>query len=120
MDLTEEIIGCFYRVYNTLGSGFLENVYENALAVEFRKLGLKFGKQAGISVVYEGEEIGDYIADFIVEGKVVVEIKAKSCLCGVDEAQLINYLKATGVQVGLLINFGEEIEIKRRVYGIED
>ena len=116
-ELTEKIIGCFYRVYNTLGYGFLEKIYENALAYEFEKIGLKFGKQVGISVLYEGEIMGEYFADFIVEGKVVVEVKAIKCFSGTEEAQLINYLKATGTEVGLLLNFGEEAKIKRMIFG---
>lgn len=115
-ELTEKIIGCFYGVYNKLGYGFLEKVYENALVIEFRKVGLKFGKQVPIQVVYDDEIVGEYVADFIVEGKVVVEVKASKSLGTIDEAQLINYLKATGIRVGLLLNFGKEAEIKRRVF----
>jgi GxxExxY protein len=116
-DLTEKIIGCFYQVHGKLGSGFLEKVYENSLVIEFEKIGLKFGKQVGIQVMYEDRVVGDYVADFIVDGKVVVEVKASSGLGPVDEAQLINYLKATGIKVGLLVNFGKDIEIRRRVFG---
>ena len=112
-ELTEKIIGCFYRVYNVLGYGFLEKVYENALAIEFEREGLKFGKQVGIQVVYGGKVVGDYIADFIIDGEVVVEIKAMVGVGVVEKAQLINYLKATGKGVGLLLNFGKKAEIKR-------
>ncbi|MFH0711821.1 MAG: GxxExxY protein [archaeon] len=115
-ELTERIIGCFYRVYNTLGSGFLEKVYENALAIEFEKGGLKFGKQVGIQVLYDEKVVGDYVADFIVENKIVVEIKAKVGIFSIDEAQLINYLKATDKDVGLILNFGKEAEIKRKIF----
>ncbi|HDL02204.1 MAG TPA: GxxExxY protein [Candidatus Pacearchaeota archaeon] len=115
-ELTSEIIGIFYRVYNVLGYGFLEKVYENALAYEFRKAGLKFGQQVGISVLYEGEVMGDYFADFIVEGKVVVEVKAIRDFGGTEEAQLLNYLKATGNEVGLLLNFGKDAKVKRMVF----
>ena len=115
-ELTERIIGIFYKVYNSLGYGFLEKVYENALAVEFRKEGLGFGQQVPVRVFYEGEIVGDYFADFIVEDKVVVEVKANRGLSGVNEAQLLNYLKATGKDVGLLLNFGKEADFKRRIF----
>ena len=115
-ELTERIIGVFYRVYNVLGYGFLEKVYENALCIELRKEGLSFESQVPIRVFYDGEIVGDYVADFIVEGKVVVEVKASSGLGGADEAQLLNYLKATGKDVGLLLNFGKKAEVKRRIF----
>ena len=116
-ELTEKIIGCFYRVYNTLGSGFLEKIYENALALEFSEVGLSFIKQAPVRVFYKNKIMGDYFADFIVDGKVIVEVKALKNFCGSEEAQLINYLKATGIEVGLLLNFGKEAGIKRMVFG---
>jgi len=117
-DGTREIINVFYEVYNKLGFGFLEAVYEEAMALEFKRRGVDFGRQVGIDVLYKGEKCKDYVVDFIV-GDVVVEIKAKSCLSRVDDAQLINYLKGTGKQIGLLLNFGgEEPEFKRRVFGL--
>ncbi len=116
-ELTEKIIGCFYRVYNTLGSGFLEKIYENTLALEFSEAGLSFIKQAPVRVFYKNKIMGDYFADFIVDGKVIVEVKALNNFCGSEEAQLINYLKATGIEVGLLLNFGKEAGIKRMVFG---
>ncbi len=112
-ELTEKIIGCFYRVYNILGHGFLEKVYENALAIEFGKEGLKFGKQVGTQVVYDEKVVGDYIADFIIDGKVVVEVKALAGVGVVEKAQVINYLKATDKEVELLLNFGKKAEVKR-------
>ena len=115
-ELTEKIIGCFYRVYDELGYGFLERVYERALAVEFSILGLRFERQVPIKVVYRGVAVGEYFADFIVEGKVIVEIKAIRELSGADEKQLLNYLRATNKGVGLLLNFGQKPEIKRKVY----
>jgi GxxExxY protein len=116
-DGTEEIIGVFYEVYNVIGPGFLEKVYENGMAIEFRRRGVSFGQQVKVDVCYKGESAGDYFADFVV-GDVVVEIKAKRCLDGVDEAQLLNYLKGTGKRVGLLLNFGgEKPEFKRMVFG---
>lgn len=115
-DITEKIIGCFYRVYNTLGSEYLEKVYETALAHEFGKVGLEFVRQAPIRVFYDGIVAGEYFADFVVGEKVVVEIKAIRVLCGTEEAQLINYLKGTGKRVGLLLNFGEKAKVKRMVF----
>jgi len=113
--LTEKIIKSFYRVYNKLGYGFLEKVYENALMIEFKKEGLSVVQQAPINVIYENEAIGQYFADIIVEDKVVIEIKAKQNLILQDEAQLLNYLKATDKEVGLLVNFGPKSEISRKV-----
>ena len=116
-ELTEKIIKAFYRVYNSLGYGFLEKVYERALAVEFGRMGLVFGRQVPIGVVYEGVPVGDYVADFIVEGRVIVEVKAIRELTDCDGKQLLNYLRVTGKGVGLVLNFGREAEIKRKVFG---
>ena len=117
-ELTGKIIGCFYEVYNFLGFGFLEKVYANALALEFARVGLVFGKEVPVGVCYKGDDVGDYFADFLVGGEVVVEVKAKDCLNGRDEAQVLNYLKGTGKKVGLLLNFGgEKPEFKRLVFG---
>jgi GxxExxY protein len=118
-DLTEKIIGAFYRVSNTLGYGFSEKVYENALAIELRKLGLKVEQQARIVVYYEGEVVGEYQADLVVNGVVIVELKAVRQLADEHEAQLLNYLKATPIEVGLLLNFGPKADIKRKVYDNE-
>ena len=115
-ELTEKIIKAFYRVYNSLGYGFLERVYERALAVEFGKMGLVFGRQVPIKVVYEEVVVGDYVADFIVEGKIVVEVKAIRELTDCDGKQLLNYLRVTGKEVGLLLNFGRKADFKRRVF----
>ena len=114
--LTEEIIKVFYRVYNTLGYGFLEKVYENAMTIEFKKEGLPAVQQSPIDVIYENELVGQYYADIIVDEKIIVEIKAKKNLMAEDEAQLLNYLKATDKEVGLLINFGPKPEISRKVF----
>ncbi|MCK4374605.1 MAG: GxxExxY protein, partial [Candidatus Brocadiae bacterium] len=105
-----------YKVYNALGHGFLEKVYENALALELRKVGLGVEQQYPAAVRYEGELVGDYVADLVVDGKVIVEVKAVRALENVHEAQLIHYLKATGIEVGLLLNFGPKMEIKRRIF----
>ena len=114
--LTEEIIKVFYRVYNALGYGFLEKVYENAMTIEFKKEGLPAVQQSPIDVIYENELVGQYFADIIVDEKIIVEIKAKKNLMAEDEAQLLNYLKATDKEVGLLINFGPKPEISRKVF----
>ena len=115
-DITEKVIEVFYKVYNTLGYGFLEKVYENALKVEFRKSGVVFESQVPIRVFYGGEIVGDYVADFVIEGKVIVEVKAVREMSSVHENQLLNYLTCTDKEVGLLLNFGEKAEIKRKVY----
>ncbi|MBC8434274.1 MAG: GxxExxY protein [Desulfobacterales bacterium] len=116
-DLTAKIIECAYKVHNTLGFGFLESVYQNALLIEFKKAGLNAQKEVPLKVFYEEEIVGDYIADIIVEDKVIVELKSVKELHPAHEAQLTNYLKATGIEVGLLINFGSErVEIKRKVF----
>ncbi len=114
-ELTEKIIGCAYDVYTQLGTGFLEKVYENALLIKLRKAGIAVVQQAPVSVRFEGEIVGEYYADLLVEEKVIVELKAVSEIAKVHETQLVNYLKATGLKVGLLINFGEKIKIIRRV-----
>ena len=118
-DITEKVIEVFYRVYNTLGYGFLEKVYENAMCLEFRKSGINFESQVPIKVFYGGEVVGDYVADFVIEGKVIVEIKALRVMSSVDENQLLNYLTCTDKGVGLLLNFGEKAEIKRKIYDNE-
>jgi GxxExxY protein len=115
-DLTEKIIGAAYDVHNVLGRGFLEKVYENALAFELRDRGLALETQVPLEVRYRGEVVGQFVADMIVEGKVVVEAKAAAALDGAHEAQLINYLKATGISIGLLINFGDKVQVKRRAF----
>lgn len=115
-ELTEKIIGAAYTVYNALGWGFLEKVYENAMFIELGRLGLSVKQQEAITVVYAGEVVGDYFADLIVDDKVIVELKATAVLGKIDEAQLVNYLKATGIEVGLLIGFGKKIEIRRKLF----
>ena len=116
-ELTEAIIGCAYRVYNKMGFGFLESVYQNALLIELEKAGLKAKKEAPVKVFYEERIVGDYIADIIVEDKVILELKSIKDLHPAHEAQLTNYLKATGVEVGLLINFGSDrVDVKRKVF----
>ncbi len=112
--ITERIIGCAYTASNTLGSGFLEKVYENALAHELRKNGVGVEQQTSIQVVYDGVVVGDYSADLCVEDSVLVELKATKALEDVHLAQCMNYLKATGMKICLLINFGTpKILVKR-------
>ena len=112
--LTSKIIGCAYRVANELGSGFLEKVYENALAHELRKAGIKVEQQHGIVVLYDGVEVGDYVADLLVNNQVLVELKTCKDLDDVHLAQCLNYLKATGQRVCLLMNFGRpKLQIRR-------
>jgi GxxExxY protein len=117
--LTKQIIGAFYTVYNALGYGFLERVYENALTIELRKRGLRVTTQAPINVYYEGEVVGDYVADMIVQDKVIVELKAVRQLQTTHEAQLLNYLNATLYEVGLLFNFGPKPTFKRKIFDNE-
>ena len=115
-ELTETIISIFYKVYNKLGYGFLEKVYENALMIEFKKESIPAVSQSPIKVLYEGSIIGEYFADILVDNKVIVEIKATKYLVKENEAQLLNYLKATDSEVGLLFNFGPKPEIKRKAF----
>ena len=116
--VTEQIIGCAFKVSNILGCGFLEKVYENALAHELSRSGLEVRQQHGIRVWYDGIVVGEYVADLLVEGLVLVELKAAKALDDVAAAQCINYLRATGLEVCLLINFGKpKVEVKRFVLG---
>lgn len=115
-ELTEKIISAFYRVYNLLGYGFLEKVYENALMIELIEGGIGAIAQSPVVVGYKNKMVGEYFADILVEGKVIIEIKAARCLAPEHEAQLLNYLKATDVEVGLLLNFGPQPEIKRKSF----
>ena len=115
-ELTDAIICCFYTVYNTLGFGFLEKVYENALLAELENRGIAATTQSPISVFYGNRQVGEYFADVLVENSVIVEIKAVKNLVSEHEAQLLNYLKATQIEVGLLLNFGVQPQIKRRAF----
>ncbi len=113
---TGEIIRGFYNVYNALGFGFLEKVYENALALELRGGGLHVIQQRPISVHYKGVVVGEYFADLLVNDVVLVELKAASKIIGAYEAQMLNYLRATNIEVGILLNFGERPEYKRKLF----
>jgi GxxExxY protein len=115
-NITEQIIRCFYEVYGRLGYGFLEKVYEHSLMIELGRAGLHAKNQHPMQVLYKGEVVGDYLADILVEQAVVVELKAVEVLVQEHEAQLINYLKATNIEVGLLLNFGKRPEIRRKIF----
>jgi GxxExxY protein len=120
-DITYAINGAVFEVNNILGPGFLEKVYENALLVELKKRGLKAKNQVPITVSYKGEAVGDYVADLLVEEKVIVELKTVENLDGAHEAQLLNYLKATSLHVGLLVNFKhKKADIKRMVLDLPE
>src|SRR5690554_3465841 len=115
-DITDKIIKAYYNVYNTLGYGFLEKVYENAMMIELQKQGLHVQKQIPIKVLYENQLVGEYYADILVDETVIVELKAAKTLCEEHEFQLLNYLKATELEVGLLLNFGKEPQFKRKIF----
>lgn len=114
-ELSKEIIGAFYKVHKVLGFGFLENVYQNALHKELVSRGMKCECQKELDVYYKGEIVGVYRADMVVENRIILELKAVSSLRPEHEWQLVNYLKATNLQVGLLLNFGVSAEIKRKI-----
>ena len=115
-DLTDKILKAYYTVYNTLGYGFLEKVYENALLLELQQMGLYAAAQQKIVVHYRGQPVGDYFTDIVVNDTVVLELKAAESLREEHKAQLLNYLKATTKEVGLLLNFGKKPEFKRVIY----
>jgi GxxExxY protein len=115
-EITDVILKSFYEVYNELGDGFLESVYENALYIVLKGHVLSVERQRNISVFFRGNVIGDFKADLIVEGSVIIELKAVRALDPAHEAQLINYLKATNTEVGLLLNFGRKPEFKRFIF----
>lgn len=115
-DLTREIIGAAMEVHKTLGNGFLESVYEEALAIEFDLRKVRYERQKSIDVFYKGLLAKQFVCDFLVGEKVLVELKALKAITNIEEAQILNYLRATGVEVGLLINFGEQsLKYKRLV-----
>jgi GxxExxY protein len=115
-DLTGRIIKAFYKVYNQLGYGFLEKVYQNALYLELKNQGFDCKAQYKIDVYYLNNKVGEYFADIIVEDKVTLELKAAESLCEAHECQLQNYLRATNIEVGLLLNFGKKPEHKRKIF----
>lgn len=112
--LTQKIIGCAYKVHNALGPGFLEKVYENSLRIELESLGLEVKQQEPINVTYDSQVVGEYYADLWVDGRVVIELEAAQALVKQHEVQLVNYLAATGIDSGLLLNFGPSVQVKRK------
>ena len=115
-ELTEQIIGTFYEVYNELGFGFLESVYENSFVIALRAKGFKVQQQVSIPVWFRGQRVGDFVADLLVEDKVILELKAVRTFDESHKAQLLNYLRATEIEIGLLLNFGQSAEFKRMVF----
>jgi len=115
-DLSYQIIKAALETHNILGAGFLEKVYENALIIKLKQYGLKAEQQLPIKVLFEGAMVGDYYADIVVDGKVILELKCVESITSIHEAQLINYLKATGMKLGIIINFAKpKLEYKRMV-----
>jgi GxxExxY protein len=118
-DLTEKIIGTFYDVYNELGHGFLESIYEQALAIALAQAGMNVQRQVAISVWFRGQKIGDFRADMLVDASVLLELKAVRTIDQAHEKQLLNYLRATDIEVGLLLSFGERPQSRRFAYNNE-
>ena len=115
-DLTEVVIGCAYKVYNKMGFGFLESVYEKCMLIELGKAGVAVRSQEPITVRYDGQTVGEFVADLVIGDSVIVEFKSVRRLIMAHEVQLVNYLTATGKDVGLLLNFAERgVEVKRKV-----
>ncbi|RTY90867.1 GxxExxY protein [Flavobacterium sp. GT3R68] len=114
--LSESILKVYYEVYNELGYGFLEKVYQNAMFLELKSQGYKVEPQKQIKVYFKNQVVGEYYADLLIENAIILELKACECLMDAHKAQLINYLKATEIEIGLLLNFGETPEFKRFIY----
>lgn len=120
-NISKRVIGCAFTVSNQLGAGFLENVYENALALELRDQHIEFEQQKSLKVYYREVAIGHYVADLVIAQRLIIEIKALSAITSIHEAQLMNYLQATGITVGLLLNFGTpRLGVKRIVKSHDD
>ena len=115
-ELSETILKVFYEVYNELGYGFLENVYQNAIYFELKSQGFKVEAQKQIKVYYKNELVGNFIADLLIDDLIIIELKACDTLVKAHYAQTLNYLKATNIEIGLLLNFGEKPEIKRLIF----
>ena len=115
-EISSKIINAFYNVYNELGYGFLEKVYERAMLIELKELNLNCNNQQAIKVLYKEKNVGDYYADIIVENSIIIELKAVKNIIKEHEVQLVNYLKATEIEVGLILNFGPKPQITRRVF----
>ncbi len=119
-ELTEKILGCAYRVYNEMGFGFLESVYEKCMLIELSKAGLNAESQKPITVYYEDEIVGEFVADIIVNDTIILELKSLRQVIKAHEVQLVNYLVATGKPAGLILNFGEsKVDVKRKVKDLE-
>ena len=114
--ITDSILKAYYNVYNELGSGFLEKVYQNSMFFELKSFGLKVEAQKQIQVYFKNQLVGDFYSDLLIEDKVIVELKATEFLMDIHTAQIMNYLKATPIEVGMLLKFGEEPEFKRVIY----
>lgn len=114
--ITDAILKAYYNVYNELGSGFLEKVYQNSMYFELKSFGLKVEAQKQIKVYFKNQLVGDFYSDLLIEDKVIVELKATEFLMDIHTAQIMNYLKATPIEVGMLLNFGDEPEFKRVIY----
>jgi GxxExxY protein len=115
-ELSKEIIGIYYHVYNELGYGFLEKVYQNAFAIELLSRGYKIEKHKKVNVFYKNEIVGEYIPDIVVNNKLIIELKCVEFLVEAHECQLINYLRATECEVGLILNFGKDPEFIRKIF----
>ena len=115
-ELTDQILKVFYKVYNELGYGFLEKVYQNSLYLELKKRGYKVEAQKKISVYYKGTEVGEYYADLLVEDLIILELKVAECVVKDFENQILNYLRGTDCEIGLLLNFGKKPEFKRKIF----
>jgi len=113
-ELTERIIACAFKVHQVLGTGFMEKVYENAMLIELQKSGLFVQQQAPVAVHYDGKQVGEYYADLLVENRLICELKAGQAIAPEHELQLVNYLAATGLDTGLLLNFGNSVTVKRK------
>ncbi len=114
-NLTEKVIGAAYQVHNNLGFGFLESVYENALSIELNKLNIQFETQAPVKVFYNSQVVGDFVCDLLVEKRLILELKSVTQLATAHEVQLVNYLNATKIDIGLLVNFGpSKVDVRRK------
>lgn len=115
-EITGEIIKAAYYVHNYLGFGYLESIYEKSMVIKLRKMGFKVESQVPIKVYFEGELVGDFRADLVINDTIIIELKAVGMLHSKHEVQLVNYLKATEIEVGLVMNFGEELKFKRKIF----
>ena len=119
-EITEKVIGCAFRVYNKMGFGYLESVYEKCMQIELNKIGLNFESQKPVTVYYDDLLVGEFVADLIIEDVLIVELKSVKRILWAHEMQLVNYLTSTGKPVGLIVNFGElKVDIKRKVKDLQ-